>query len=141
MKFRAFALLFALFAGLCSLASAEEVLIKEAWVREGPPGMPMMAGFMILENNTAEDVVISSVSSPSFGSIEMHETVIENDVARMIAVEKLVVPAQGKTVLEPGGKHLMLFHPVQALKAGDEVVFWLSGNKDCMKATATVRGK
>ena len=72
------------------------------------PGRQMSAGFLVLTNNTGEDILISSVTSPQFESVEIHETTIEDGVARMREIEELVVPANGSVSLERGGKHLML---------------------------------
>lgn len=73
------------------------------------PGRGMSAGYMVLTNNTTDDIRITKVTSPQFGAVAVHETTIDADgVARMREVEALVVPAGGSVVLERGGKHLML---------------------------------
>lgn len=73
------------------------------------PGRGMSAGYMVLTNNTSEDIRITKVTSPQFGAVAVHATTIDDDgIARMREVEALVVPAGGSVVLERGGKHLML---------------------------------
>ena len=57
------------------------------------------------------DVRITRVTSPEYGSVEMHETVIEDGVARMSALGQVVLPAGSAVEFEPGGKHLMLMRP------------------------------
>jgi copper(I)-binding protein len=85
-------------------------------VTEGMGRMNMSAGYMTMTNNTGDAMTITHVTSPQFGSVEMHETVIENDVARMRRVEELVIPARGQVRLERGGKHLMLMKPTDKSK-------------------------
>ncbi len=81
-------------------------------VRITGPMAQMKAGYMTLTNNTDEAIAITSVSSPQFGRAEIHESVVENDVAQMRPVGALTI-APGETMrLEPGGKHLMLMQPV-----------------------------
>lgn len=76
----------------------------------------MSAGYMALSNNSDEVIRISSITSPQYGSIEMHETTIEDDVARMRTVEELVI-GPGETVrLERGGKHLMMMRPIDDIE-------------------------
>ncbi len=76
----------------------------------------MSAGYMALSNNSDEVIRISSITSPQYGSIEMHETTIEDDVARMRAVEELII-GPGETVrLERGGKHLMMMRPIDNIE-------------------------
>ena len=82
------------------------------------PGRSMSAGFLVLTNNTDEAIRITSVTSPQFGSIELHETTIEDGIARMRKVDELLVPARGSVTLERGGKHLML---MQAGEVGESV--------------------
>ena len=48
------------------------------------------------------------VTSPEFGKVELHETTVEDGVARMRPLDSLVVPPGETVVLERGGKHLML---------------------------------
>ena len=82
------------------------------------PGRHMSAGFFVLTNNTDEDILITSVTSPQCGAVEMHETTIDDGIARMRELDELVVPARGSVKLERGGKHLML---MQAKDLGDSV--------------------
>ena len=67
-----------------------------------------------------------AVSSPAFAEVEMHRTEMVDGMARMLHQDRIEVPAHGSVSLEPGGMHLMLFDPVQPLKAGDKVTFQLS---------------
>ena len=75
------------------------------------PGMKMSAGFFVLTNNTDEPIRITSVTSPQFAAVEIHETTIEDGIARMRELDALVVPPNGSVTLERGGKHLMLMRP------------------------------
>ncbi|MCU7959455.1 MAG: copper chaperone PCu(A)C [gamma proteobacterium symbiont of Bathyaustriella thionipta] len=111
-------------------ADSATLQVENAWVREGPPGMPMMGGFMSVTNNSTGDVSITRISSPAFKSIELHETIMQDGMAKMREVSELRIPAGQTVVLEPGGKHMMLFNPVKPLKAGDTVTFQLSGSDD-----------
>jgi copper(I)-binding protein len=82
------------------------------------PGRNMSAGFLVLTNNTDADIRITRVTSPQYGAVEIHETTVEDGIARMRELEALVVPAGGSVRLERGGKHLML---MQARNPGDRV--------------------
>ena len=86
--------------------------ISELEVTKPIPGTYMSAGFFVLTNNTDEVISITSVDSPQFGRVEIHETTVTDGVSRMRELDALQVPAQGSVVLERGGKHLMLMQPV-----------------------------
>jgi len=82
------------------------------------PGRQMSAGFLVLTNNTDEPIHITSAASQQFGSVEIHETTVEDGISRMRRLDALVVPAHGSVTLERGGKHLMLMN---ARDIGDAV--------------------
>jgi hypothetical protein len=100
--------------------------ISELEVTKPIPGTYMSAGFFVLTNNTDEVISITSVDSPQFGRVEIHETTVTDGVSRMRRLDVLEVPAQGSVVLQRGGKHLML---MQAQDIGDSVTLqFLSGD-------------
>lgn len=103
--------------------------VKEGWVRMPPSKMPMMAGFGRIVNRCAMPVTILSARSPSFGSVELHETRMVDGVNRMRPVPALRIPPDGAVMLKPGGLHLMLMRPGAALKPGSRIVveFELAG--------------
>jgi copper(I)-binding protein len=92
-----------------------------AWIREGPPNVTALAGYMVIENRGSKDRQLLGVSSPAFGHVELHRTRLEDGVARMIPQDSMPVPAGGRLELKPGEYHLMMMQPGQALKAGDRV--------------------
>lgn len=100
-------------------AYAQDVSIEDAWVREGPPGMAMLAGFMTVNNQGKEERSIVGAEGPDFGSIELHRSIMEGGMARMVPQKSIPIPAGGSVALKPGDYHLMLMQPKRALVAGD----------------------
>jgi periplasmic copper chaperone A len=96
--------------------------VRDGWVRLGPAGMPMMAGFGRIENRCAKPITILGADSPAFASAELHETRIVQGVNRMRHLPELRVAPDGVAVLKPGGMHLMLMRPHAPLKAGSRIV-------------------
>jgi len=99
------------------------LLVRDAWIREAPPGASVLAGYLQLENRGPETLVLDTLSSRDFGRIELHRTLVEEGVARMQPVGQLEIAAGESVSLEPGGMHLMLFSPGRPLQAGDRVEF------------------
>ncbi|MDX1508431.1 MAG: copper chaperone PCu(A)C [Woeseiaceae bacterium] len=95
----------------CAETSGPPLVASDVEITRAAPGMKMSAGYMTLTNNSGEAIVITSISSPQFGVVEMHETVVEDDVARMRKLDELTIAAGESVVLERGGKHLMLMQP------------------------------
>ncbi len=73
-------------------------------------GMPgeKSAVYMRISNRGDSDRVIVSAESEAAKQIEFHRTLVEDDVARMEALETLVIPAGEMLELRPGGAHIML---------------------------------
>lgn len=103
-----------------------ELTVSDAWIPEAPPVSTVMAGFMTLHNSGDEDIKIVGVQSEQFDAVQMHLSIEEKGVAKMLPQKMLIVPAQGDLQLKQGGYHLMLFNPVSPLKAGSKVALTLN---------------
>lgn len=125
--------------GLLALpAGAGGLEVRDAWVREPPPGVSA-AAYLTARNPGPDVVRIVGAESPRAARVEMHRTVVEEGVARMRPVEAVEVPAGGEVRLAPRGLHLMLLDPAP-LRAGEEVplVLLLDGGGR-IEVTARVR--
>lgn len=101
--------------------AAAVIAVHEPWVREAPPTADMLAAYMHLKNDTDQEVVLIGASSSEFGKVEIHNSIVENGVAKMIPQAQLVIAPKQDVILSPGGLHLMLINPKQPLKSGDKV--------------------
>ncbi len=124
---RRFIFLVVLIASFEALAEDNPLSILEPWIRAAPPGAMVLAGYMTLRNVGENEITIDKVSSPDFAMIEMHRTVVQNGMARMLPQDSLVIPAGGELRLQPGGLHLMMMQPRRALRAGDAIKLLLHG--------------
>lgn len=100
-------------------AGAGEVTIERPWVMLPPPNSTA-AAFMTIHNETAKDIQLIGAASSSARRVEIHRSVIEEGVARMEPLGKLMVPAGQSVMLAPRGIHLMLIDPIP-LSEADEV--------------------
>ena len=106
----------------CQLAPAcENLVVREAWIREGPPGAAVLAGFGELVNSGTKSLRITGVDSPRFGHAMLHETVYRKGEARMVAREVIDLAPGARVKLAPGGLHLMLMHGDATVTAGQQV--------------------
>lgn len=123
----AVAFVFVLSAPVAARECRPQVL--DGWVRMPPNRMPMMAGFGRIVNRCPTPATIVSARSPSFGSVELHETRVVDGISRMRPVPQLRLAPDGAAVLKPGGMHLMLMRPGATLKPGSRIVveFELAG--------------
>lgn len=146
---RRWPLMLALVAGLLAAGSGlaradggcDALSVADAWIRAPAGGAPVMGGYMQVTNTGTQAVTLAAVSSPQFDHVQMHEsTVNDQGMASMQPVAKVVVAADETVAFAPGGYHLMLFDPQQALAAGDTVTLMLQcAAGGTTQVSATVR--
>jgi len=113
-----------LILALTLVAAASEtagVSVRDAWVRETPPGMTMMAGYMELRNNTSQPQVLVAASSSGLETVMIHRTVVKDGMASMVHASQIELAPGTSLIFAPGGYHLMLMSPKRTLRAGDRV--------------------
>ena len=98
------------------------VAVQDAWVREPPPGVAVLAGYMVLRNKTSQRQVLLAASSSGFEMVMIHRTIVKNGVTSMGHASQIDLAPGAPLIFSPGGYHLMLMKPILALRAGDRVV-------------------
>ena len=94
---------------LCASSSlyAQNVDVKDAWVRASVQGQKATGAFMQL--TASQPTTLVGVASPVAGVAEVHEMKMDGDVMRMRALPQgLPLPAGQPVALTPGGYHVML---------------------------------
>lgn len=134
------AVLFSLYFLLDQGHANEEITVQDAWIREAPPTVKLLAAYMSIINNTEHDLTMISADSPAFESIMFHRTVIKDGVASMRHADQIVIPAHSRFDFAPGAYHMMLMGGKQPLKAGDIISITLLFKEiDIIETTAIVR--
>jgi len=113
-----------LILALTSIAAATgeaDVSVRDAWVREAPPGVAMMAGYMVLQNKTSRSQVLVAASSSSFQAVMIHRTIAKEGMTGMEHAPQIELSPKASLLFAPGGYHLMLLNPKRTLHAGDRV--------------------
>jgi periplasmic copper chaperone A len=111
---RSVALLACLFLAACGGEAEPTLVATDIVITQPMPGRHMSAGYVSLANTTNAAIVITQVVSPDFEAVEMHESLLEDGVAKMRRIEELIIPANSSISFERGGKHLMLMRPTGA---------------------------
>jgi copper(I)-binding protein len=106
-------------------ADGPSARVRHVWVREAPPGVDVMAGYFVLQNLTDKPLALTETSSPDFGSVMMHESLVKDGQESMQEVAQILVPAHGSVEFKPDGYHLMLMQPKKNLFSGDLVTLML----------------
>lgn len=98
--------------------------ISDAWGRPSPTVASTGAFFMTITNNGDEDDALINAGSPACGTVELHESYMNDEGAMaMQPVEggEIAIPAGGSAVLEQGGLHVMCIDKLEDFTEGAEL--------------------
>lgn len=100
---------------------AGPIHVAAPWARAtARPGMTG-GGFMTITNHGTAPDRLTAIACPDAKTTELHRTVSQNGVMKMLPVEGLALP-QGQTVtLAPGGYHVMMIGLDKALAMGSTI--------------------
>ena len=107
-------------------ASAAPIVLSDAYIKEKPADKDMTAIFGVINNNTDEELSLTSfcIEGLAEGTLfEQHEVV---DGQMREVQDGLKIPAGGKLELKPGGEHLMILDNPDALEQGQEFTIVLT---------------
>ena len=90
----------------CSEKAAIEV--ENIFMHELPPGQSTGAIYMVLKNNTKQNLVLNYVHSGIASDVEVHRVLYENGMMQMRQVNHLTLDPGASLRFEPGGYHLMV---------------------------------
>lgn len=117
------------FADDAGMVKAGDIMIHDGWARASIGNAPNSAAYMTLmtQSDVADKLV--AVQTPAAESAELHNHIMEGDIAKMRPVEAIEVKPGKMTTLKPGGLHVMLMGLKGALSAGDVLTLTLTFEK------------
>lgn len=101
--------------------------VTMAEVRPTYPGARATAAYMVIQSPVADRLIGASCDCAS--TVEAHQTVVTNGVARMIGPASVDLPAKSIIKFAPGGRHLMLMGLKRQLATGKAVTITLRFEK------------
>lgn len=102
-----------------SAARAAAPRVEGAWLRPIVAGQSGGGGYLTITSATGDRLL--GGSTPVAERLELHSMAMDDGVMRMREVPAIDLPAGEAVKLAPGGLHLMLINPRQAVNAGDTV--------------------
>ncbi len=108
-------------SALFAQTASESIMVHDPYARAMPPGQPNSGAFMTFKNSDSSAHAVVSASSPVSKVVELHTHIHENGMMMMRRIDKIDVPANGETVLKPGGLHVMFIGLKHDLKVGQTV--------------------
>ncbi|HWX48214.1 MAG TPA: copper chaperone PCu(A)C [Roseomonas sp.] len=104
--------------GVRAQEQAAQLVAEQAWSRPALARIGTAVAYLRVRNIGAAPVQLLGATTPVAARVEIHESVVEDGVARMRPhPEGVPVAPGGEVAFEPGGLHLMLLDLHSDLKA------------------------
>lgn len=125
-------------------AEADGLSVRDAWARA--PAVPGRNGaaFLTLVNDGERERRLVRAETPAAARIELHRSIVDDGVMKMVPQDAISVPAGDTTALEPGGLHLMLIQAKPQVTAGATITLTLhfrSGESRSVRARVVAPGR
>ncbi len=101
--------------------AADSIVILKATVQ-----IPMVKGHpakgsITLQNNSSEDIILTQISLSHAQRVEIHESVMENEVSKMLKLENLSIKAGETLDMGERSLHFMVFGLDKNLSVGNVI--------------------
>ena len=135
MKIRSLPVKFAVFVvatltAACTAEPGAPLTVSDIQLFAPLPGSHAAVGYLSLHNQSDAPLSVESISSPGFGNVQMHETVIRDGIASMLALPSVTIEPGASVKFAAGGKHLMLMQPAPATATGTIVTLEIHYDTD-----------
>ena len=97
------------------------IAISDSWAASTPPGARVGAGYFTLTNIGAAADTLLGITSQRAPRVQLHEIVMDGDIARMRQVQDLTLAPGESLALVPGGHHLMFLDITSPFVADESV--------------------
>ena len=97
-----------------------DIEVDHPYAPPTPPGVAMAAGYMLITNHGDQDDRLIGGKVYFAHELQIHQTVVVDDVSRMRRLEEgLLIPAGATVKVEPMGIHIMFVDLAEPLVEGD----------------------
>lgn len=86
------------------------------WIHLGPSNTRVMAAYGDFVNTSNQDIYLVGAENPDFDHAELHESVVEDNVGKMLEHKAFLIPAGQILKFEFNQRHIMLVTPFRELK-------------------------
>ena len=107
-------------------AFASNIGIDNATIRLMPASAKMTAGYFDLSNQENKEKVLVGAKSDFFKHIEIHQSMKDGDVMKMVKKNFVSIPPNSEFEFKPMGYHLMLMQPIDKILENQNIKITLS---------------
>ena len=111
-------LLITLLISACSEREAKNIRVENGWIAEIPPIIKVTAALMTLHNDSDKPRYLVAASSPKAKSIEVHRSIVVDDLAKMILQPEVEIPAHDSVDFSSESGYHLMFYGTEQIKEG-----------------------
>jgi hypothetical protein len=104
-----------------SCGDGDAIEVADAWGRPNPAVAEAAALYVTLVNHGDTDDALVGARSDRCADAQLHETVMDGDVATMQHVMSTALPAGDTVAMAPGGLHVMCMGVTSPLEPGETI--------------------
>lgn len=106
-------------------------------------GSNISAAFGTLSNTSEQPIALQKATIiNSTATAELHQSIKEKGVVKMLPVDSITIPAKQSVELAPGGLHIMLINLPKPLESGKTIALELAfDNGTTLKIEAPIKGR
>lgn len=101
------------------------ISVQQPWARASILSSRPAAAYLTIMNDGDRPATLVALETPVAGRAEVHRTVKQGDVMKMVPAGPIEVPAGGSVRMEPGGYHVMLMDLERPIEKGEIVTLTL----------------
>ena len=117
------------------------ISVENSYIKETIPGTTISSAYMMLHNNSNNNIRLVAATSSISQRIEIHEHIMQGDLMKMRQRQYVEINANDCVEFQPSGYHLMIFDIKKPLKAGETIMITLHFNDQSrIDVNYTVKG-
>lgn len=105
----------------CTSQEATDIRVEKPWIAEIPPMISVTAALMVLHNESDKPKYLIEASSPKAKSIEIHKSIIVNDLAKMIKQSEVEIPPHGIAAFSNETGYHLMFYGTENILEGQKI--------------------
>jgi copper(I)-binding protein len=99
------------------------ITLKNLWMRPTLGELKMSTLYLTMASTLAETDYLLTIKSEIADYVGIEKTIVEDNIASLIDVKKIAIPANNSVEFAPGQIHVILLGVKKNLRPGDKVKF------------------
>lgn len=105
----------------CSENETAQIRVERGMIPELPPVIKVAAGYMVVHNDSPTPVYLVEASSDAATSVEIHRSIVVDDIAKMEHQHEVEIPPGGTLDFSNASGYHLMFYEISEMRKGDRI--------------------